>query len=155
MVLPGNGMTDGDMSSSWYNVLAKYLRKEPMFKEVICVDMPDPFDAHMRIWMPFIEEKLGHSFEDVVLIGHSSGAQAVLRFMEKHKIHAGVVISGCHTDMHDAHERESGWYEAEWNWAQIKANAKWILQFHSTDDPFVDFEEGQFVANQIKSDFKV
>ena len=35
----------------------------------------------------------------------------------------------------------------------MKENSKWILQFHSEDDPFIPRSEADFVAKQLGSEY--
>ena len=46
----------------------------------------------------------------VVLVGHSSGAQAALRYAEKYAVDGIVLVSATYSDLGDAHERASGYY---------------------------------------------
>jgi hypothetical protein len=64
-----------------------------------------------------------------------------------------VLVSACHTDLGDANEAASGYYARSWNWDTISHNAKWIVQFHSDDDPLVPVEEGRFIAEKIHSEY--
>ena len=47
---------------------------------------------------------------NVVLVGHSSGAQASLRYAEQYPVHGVVLVAATYTDLGDAHERASGYY---------------------------------------------
>ena len=44
----------------------------------------------------------------------------------------------------------AGYYSRAWQWEKIKANAKWITQFHSTDDPFIPPAESRHVAQSLR-----
>ena len=93
-----------------------------------------------------------HSSADpsnVVLVGHSSGAQAALRYAELYAVHGIVLVSATYSDLGDAHERASGYYPqpqsatlggGESNpylFDKMKENCKNWHQFHSDDDPFI------------------
>ena len=58
-------------------------------------NMPDPVTARRSIWLPFMKTELGVD-EDTVIIGHSSGACAAVRFAEENKV-AGIVLVGAYT----------------------------------------------------------
>lgn len=47
----------------------------------------------------------------------------------------------------------SGYYNRPWLWEQIKQNTQWIIQFGSTDDPFIPFSEQQQVAEGTAAEF--
>jgi len=57
---------------------------------------------------------------NTVIIGHSSGAQAALRYAENHSVHGLVLVSACVTDLGDANEKASGYYNRPWQWEQVK-----------------------------------
>ena len=44
----------------------------------------------------------------------------------------------------------AGYYSRAWQWEKIKANAQWITQFHSTDDPFIPPVESRHVAQSLR-----
>ena len=47
----------------------------------------------------------------------------------------------------------SGYFNRPWEWEQIKQNTQWIVQFGSTDDPFVPFSEQEEVAEGTAAEF--
>ena len=54
--------------------------------------MPDPITARRSIWLPFMKEELGVD-DQTIIIGHSSGACAAVRFAETNKV-AGIILVG-------------------------------------------------------------
>jgi hypothetical protein len=54
------------------------------------------------------------------------------RYAESNRVHGLVLVSACVTDLGDANERASGYYNRPWQWEKIKANTNWIIQFGST-----------------------
>ncbi len=119
--------------------------------EVVNRTFPDNVAARARYWLPFLEE-LGAD-ERTILVGHSSGAVAALRFAETHRVRGSVLVSVCHTDLGDAGERASGYYSAPWQWARIRAHQDWIGIFHSADDPHIPVAEPRFVAAQLGASY--
>jgi predicted alpha/beta hydrolase family esterase len=47
--------------------------------------MPDPCGASEKLWIPFLREEL-QCKEDTIIVGHSSGAAAAMRFAETYKV---------------------------------------------------------------------
>ena len=105
IICPGNGCTS-IRRSNWYGQLYEELRALKI--DVVCENFPDPFEAKRSVWLPYIES-LGAD-ENSILVGHSSGAQAALRYAETHKLKAVVLVSATFTDLGDAGERASGYY---------------------------------------------
>ena len=142
MIIPGNG--NAYMTEIWYPYVKREL--EQLGFDVIAKRMPDPIIAHIDIWLPFIKEQTQDS-EDVILIGHSSGAIAIMRYLETHKVKGAVLIGAYHTDLDNELEQKSGYFDKPWDWEAIKKNAGWIIQFASLDDPFIPIEEARFVVS--------
>ncbi|KAM9490518.1 serine hydrolase RBBP9-like isoform 2-T4 [Salvelinus alpinus] len=87
--------------------------------------------------------------EETVIIGHSSGAAAAMRYAETHKVF-GLILLGAYTsDLGDENERESGYFSRHWEWEQMRRNVGHIVQFGSKDDPFLPWEEQQVVAEGL------
>ena len=118
--------------------------------------MPDPITARRSIWLPFMKDELGVD-DQTIIIGHSSGACAAVRFAETNKV-AGIILVGAYTsggftshhqnsftlhraDLGDSTEAESGYFADEWRWEEAKKNCGFIVQFGSTDDPFLPWTE--------------
>lgn len=148
MIIPGND--DTPISSNWYLYVKGEL--ENLGLTVIAKDMPDPVLARKEYWLPFIEEQLKGD-EKAILIGHSSGAIAIMRYLENHKAEGVVLVATYHTDLNDEKEKASGYFDDEWKWDKIKENCKWIIQFASTDDPGVPIEEARYVANKLNTEY--
>lgn len=166
VILPGNGCKNVHRSN-WYGWLYNELNSTKyiphLLSEVVLENMPDPDQAKEKIWLPFVlnDLQVNQHLTHTILIGHSSGAQAILRLLEndKYKLHndgqlLGVIlVSACHTDLGCANETISGYYNREWLWSRIAQHAQWIVQYHSTDDPFIPIEEARHVAQNIKSEY--
>ncbi|GAA6091668.1 serine hydrolase RBBP9 [Tachysurus ichikawai] len=149
VIVPGNGAGDV-VHSNWYGWVNKQIHQIPG----VCSElrnMPDPVTARESAWLPFMEKEL-QCDEETVIIGHSSGAAAAMRYGETHKVF-GVILVGAYTsDLGDENERESGYFSRPWEWERIRANVKHIVQFGSTDDPFLPWEEQQEVADGLKAE---
>lgn len=148
IMIHGNG--GGNSSLHWFPYVKQELEKLGM--EVLSPDFPDPIEAKANIWLPFIEN-LGAD-ENTILIGHSSGALAAMRFAENHKILGSVLVGAAHTDLGEESERVSGYFDTPWDWEKIKQNQKWIIQFHSTDDPYIPIEEARVIHEKLSTEYQ-
>ncbi|XP_077138936.1 serine hydrolase RBBP9 isoform X2 [Ranitomeya variabilis] len=105
VLVPGNG--GGNVESCiWYGWAKKRLDKIPNFKCVLR-NMPDPFTARESVWLPFMASEL-QCDSKTILIGHSSGAAAAMRFAETHQVFAIILVAAYTSDLGDENERESG-----------------------------------------------
>jgi len=157
VICPGNGCSD-IRTSNWYGRLFRELTQRDI--RCVCENFPDPLHARRDRWVPHIRSLATTSeSSNVVLVGHSSGAQAALRYSEMYPLHACVLVSATYSDLGDAHERASGYYpqtnnngEQETNpyeFAAMKENCKLWHQFHSDDDPFIPLHEAKAIQKGL------
>lgn len=149
IIVPGNGNSHIE-TDNWYAWVRDELRVRGY--EVIAEDMPDPEFAHVNIWLPHIENVFKAN-ENTIIIGHSSGAVATLRYLENHRLLGAIIIGTNYTDMGEEGEKESGYYDSPWKWEKIKSNADWIVQFISTDDPYIPKVETQFIHDKLNTEY--
>ncbi|KAF9914627.1 putative hydrolase rbbp9 [Lobosporangium transversale] len=155
ILVPGNGNDQVEISM-WYPSVINALTaaKHPKTGHLlfpggnVLRTFPDPYEAHEEIWIPFMEDTIGINEQDVV-IGHSSGAAAIMRYIESRKVKGVVLVSAYHSDLGDPSEREAGYFNRAWNWNSMRANTEWITQFSSPDDHLVPIEEQREVASKI------
>jgi predicted alpha/beta hydrolase family esterase len=159
IICPGNGCSN-IRRSNWYGKLFNELNKRDI--SCICENFPDPLHARRDQWVPHMRslaEKHG-PLENIVLVGHSSGAQAALRYAELYPLHACILVSATYSDLGDAHERASGYYPQPqggdgteetnpYDFSKMKTNCKTWHQFHSDDDPFIPVHEAQAIQKGL------
>jgi len=119
---------------------------------VIAKNFPDPELARQSIWLPFLKNECGAD-EHSILIGHSSGAIAAIRYAENNRVLGSVLVGAYYTDTGDERERLSGYFDAPWDWPAIRNNQQWIIQFASVDDPFFPVEEPRLVHEQLHTEY--
>lgn len=147
ILIHGNGgCTAGDIWLPW---LERELRTLGL--DVINHTFPDNIKARASIWLAHLEQL--DADENTILIGHSSGAVAAMRYAETHRLYGSVLVGVCHTDLGDSFEAASGYYAAPWQWQHIRDNQRWIAIFNSTDDPHIPIAEARFVASQLKANY--
>jgi hypothetical protein len=146
--IPGNG--GGSPKDNWFPYLKTELEKLKI--EVIASEFPDNQLARESYWLPFLKDEL-KADEQTILVGHSSGAIAAMRYAEANKLLGSVMVGTYYTDLGLLTEKQSGYFNRPWNWASIKQNHKWIIQFASTNDPWIPIEEARFVHNQLNTEY--
>jgi len=144
ILIHGNGTVR--WSYNWMPWIKKEL--EDLGLEVIGETFPDSILAREEYWIPFLKENLAAD-ENTILIGHSSGAVCAMRFAEKNKIFGSILVSPSYTDLGDESEKQSGYFDSPWLWDKIKENQNWIIQFDSTDDPYIPLEEFKHVHQML------
>jgi len=147
IIVRGNDNSTPD--ENWFPYAKKELEKSELM--VINEEFPDPELAREEYWLPFIK-KLGTD-ENTILIGHSSGAIAAMRFVERNKILGSILVATYYTDLGDEKEKKSGYFVRPWDWESIRKNQKWIVQFASTDDPYIPIGEARFVHQRLQTEY--
>ena len=148
ILVHGNG--GGWPKENWLPPVAKKLAKIEGVK-VIFRRFPDAVLARAKYWLPFIK-KLGAD-ENTILVGHSSGAVAAMRYAEKNKILGTILVAACYTDLGEASEKVSRYYDKPWDWKSIRSNQDWIVQFASVDDRFIPIKEARFVHKKLSTEY--
>ena len=137
-------------NDNWFPYVKRALEKRGY--KVIARQFPDTDLARASYWLPFLKNELCAD-EYSILVGHSSGAIAAMRFAEENKILGSILVGSYHTDLGMEKEKISGYFERPWNWDAIKGNQQWIVQFASPDDPWIPIEEPRFVHEKLNSEY--
>lgn len=148
ILLHGNG--DGRGTDNWFPYIKSNLEK--MGVECVAPDLPDPVAARMSYWFPYFTDVLKMGENDIV-VGHSSGALAIMKYAEDHKIGASILVGTYYTDLGYEDERESRYFDTPWQWSKIKANQKWTAIFASDDDPYIPIEEPRHIRDKLGSEY--
>lgn len=148
ILLHGNGDAHG--TDQWFPYIKSALEK--MGVDCEAPDLPDNRLARSKHWFPYFENILKIRSDDIV-IGHSSGALAILKYTETHKIGASVLVGAYHTDLGYEDERTSGYFDTLWNWDKIRTNQEWTAIFASTDDPYIPITEPRFIRDHLVSEY--
>ena len=128
--------------------------------------MPDHNVARESEWVPFIAEKLKlketpaepDADTRVYLIGHSSGAVCLMRFLEKYVVDGVILVSGAIDDLGEANETASGYYPQQpgttelrpWSWDLMKKNVRqFIVHIGSSDDCFIPVSHMREIKSKL------
>jgi uncharacterized protein len=148
VLLHGNG--GGTGQDQWFPYIKRELEKLGVACEA--PDLPDPELARSKYWLPFFEDTLRLGPNDLV-VGHSSGALATLKYAETHKLGASILVGAYYTDLGYEDEKTSGYFDTPWQWGNIKSNQQWTAIFASTDDPYIPISEPQFIRDRLNSEY--
>lgn len=144
----GNG--NSTPNDNWFPYVKSEL--EELGLTVIARQFPDADLAREKYWIPFLKNEL-KADHNTILIGHSSGAVAAMRFAEKNVILGSILVGAMHTDLGYEKEKISGYYERLWDWQAMKSNQQWIIQFASSDDPWIPIEEPRLIQRQLNTEY--
>ncbi len=143
----------GNGGSNSNDVWLPYVERELTAAGYVVINrsFPDNVKARAEYWLPFIAE-LGAD-ANTVIIGHSSGAVAAMRYAQDHQLYGSVLVGACYTDLGEPSEKVSGYYDTPWDWAAIKANQRWILQYASPDDAVIPIAEPRYIQKMLSTKY--
>jgi len=147
ILIHGNG--GGTPNDNWFPYVKEELEKLGI--SVKAPQFPDADLARSSYWLPFLKELGADS--NTLLIGHSSGAIAAMRYAEEHPVLGSVLVGAYCTDLGYEKEKLSGYFDKPWNWKAIKKNQRWILQFASLDDPWIPIEEARALHAHLGTEY--
>jgi hypothetical protein len=96
--------------------------------------MPNCWGAREHIWIPFMRNNMSIG-ADTVIVGHSSGAIAAMRFAQQYKVAGLILVATYETTLGLAMERRSEYFDTPWDWAAIRRNAGFVIQVGTSCDP--------------------
>ena len=149
VLIHGNG--GQSVEKLWFPYIQSELTKQGI--EVIARTFPDNELAREEYWIPFLKDEL-KADKETILVGHSSGAVAALRFAETTPILGSVLIGVYYTDLGIESEKQAGYFNRPWNWDAIRQNQQWTVIFASTDDPWIPIEQPRFIQQQLGCDYR-
>lgn len=145
---PGNGGCT--TKQLWFPSVQKELEKQGV--DVVAAEFPDPELARSKYWLPFLKEELLVD-ENSVIVGHSSGAIAAMRYAEQHPILGSILVGSYYTHLDLDAEKQSGYFDTPWQWEKIRSNQQWTVIFASQDDPWIPIEEPRFIQQKLQCEY--
>lgn len=127
--------------------------------------MPNPLEPRIEEWVPFLAEQVGTPDEDTYFVGHSIGAQTVLRYVaslsEGPSVGGAVFLAGwlnlTDAAYEDEDDREIGrpWRETPIDWENAKRRARKYVAIFSDDDPVVPFSDNEIFREKLGAEIIV
>lgn len=145
-----HGNSGGNATSLWLPSVKKELELAGI--PTTARTMPGNIIGREKKWLPFLRDVLGAD-EQSIIVGHSTGAIAAMRYAENYPILGSVLVAAYHSDLNSRIEKMSGYFNRPWEWDKIRANQEWVIQFASTDDPWIPIEEARYIYKQLNTDY--
>ena len=149
LILHGTDMrkAGNQNQSNWFPWLKKELEKRGY--KVFLPELPQAWQPNIQRYWNFLQDKASFNTE-TVLIGHSSGATAILGILEKLpqgiKIKAAILVAGF---IKDRSWNCQGLFPHLFDWKRISNAAKEIFVIHSNNDPYVPLTDAQEIATNL------
>ena len=127
--------------------------------EVVAFDLPNRDVPNPSEWLDFMHKNISlKNPEQVILLGHSLGGLAVLRFLEKLpaniKINKAILVAPVIKDVTSVTEEDwrdvfVPWSTGEFDYKKINNSAEKIIAFFSDNDRFIPLESANIVKDNL------
>ena len=142
--------TDNNSQGNWFPWLKKQLEKHGW--KVWIPDLPRSDKPSVKRYNKYILKDNDWEFnENSVIIGHSSGAVAILGLLQE--LPNKTVINKC--ILVAAFKNDLGWnsleglFDKPFDFQKIKSRAKHFIFIHSDNDPYCPLEHAEFLSNKL------
>lgn len=140
----------GNPNDGWKPWLKKELEANGF--NVTIPAMPSPAKPRMKEWIETLKNLVGKPDEETILVGHSLGCIAILRYLEElkeGKIHKAVLIAGFSNNL--GFDEIKNFFEKPIDWNKIKQRCDNFVLLHSDNDPYVPLKEGKILEKELNS----
>ncbi len=139
---------EGRPDSNWFDWLRSELEKKGFSVEI--PQMPNADHPQIEEWLAHLEEIIGEPDVDTYLIGHSLGAIAILRYLErlKGKKIGGAVFAAGFPESIGIPEIEN-FFAAPLNYEKVKFAAKNFVAINSDNDHYVPLRNGEILRDKL------
>lgn len=111
--------------------------------------MPDTDTPRIGTWVPFLATVVGRADEDTILVGHSMGCQAILRYLadlsDDQRVGGAYLVAGflnhlTNTDSEEERQIAAEWLRTPLDTERAKRAAGRIVAIFSDNDRYVPLE---------------
>jgi len=148
--------TDNDHTGNWFPWLHKKLEEKGY--KVWTPDLPGADRPNIKKYNKFLLDENDWEFnQDSIIIGHSSGAVAILSLLQA--LPANTVVNTCY--LVGSFKDDLGWdvlddlFEKPFDYELIKTKAKKFVFIHSDNDPHCPLEHAEFLAQKLEGELIV
>jgi hypothetical protein len=140
------------------------LELEKLDWEVVAPAMPNPETPTIESWLQKLKEIIGSPSEDTILVGHSVGCQAVLRYTEtlpEETRIRGLVLLAPWMELDQQTIKEEGeevieiarpWMETPIDFEKVKRLVGRSVAIFSDNDPFVPIAQAEVFKNKLDAE---
>lgn len=146
--------TEDDSSKNWFPWLKRELERESY--KVWVPDLPHAEKPNIERYNDYIFSKWKFD-KDSIIIGHSSGAVAILGILqnlpEEIVVKKVFLVAGFLDNLN--WNALDDLFLHPFDWGKIKSHAKEFVLIHSDDDPYVSLEHGKKLKESLNAEFIV
>lgn len=143
----------GSPEGNWFPWLKSELEKEGI--EVTVPALPKPDYPICSEWVKTIAEAVGTPDVKIVLIGHSLGVSAILRYLEGlqegQTIKAAYLVAGFAETL-GIHEHDQAFFTPPLDFKKIKSHCQKFVAFASDNDPYVPIAQAHLLRDKLNAE---
>lgn len=150
LILHGTG---GNSQSNWLPWLKKELEKKDY--KVWVPNLPQSDKPSIKRYNKFIFKNKDWQFNnESIIIGHSSGAVAILGLLQH--LPENIIVDTC--ILVGSFKDNLNWqalddlFKEPFNYSKIKKQAKKIIFIHSDNDPYCPLEHAQYLSKKVNGE---
>lgn len=145
----------GNSKGDWFVWLGKELEKKGI--KVEAPEMPNTWNPTIKEWVGKLN-KIVKADKDTILVGHSIGCQAVMRYLmqlKKEKIRGAILVAGWIDltegtwDEQYTKEIANQWLNTPLDFDKIRERAEKIIVINSDNDPFVEVTDADIFEKKL------
>lgn len=148
--------TDATSKDNWFPWLKNELEQKDYM--VWVPDLPHAEKPNITRYNTFLFANKDWDFnQDSVLIGHSSGAVAILGLL--HALPGDTIVNTC--ILVGSFKDDLGWesltelFHKPFDFESIKLRSKKFIFIHSDNDPYCPLEHAEYLSNQLEGELLV
>lgn len=136
---------ESNSKEHWF--LEERERLEKIGYGVTVPDMPSIFHPKQEEWVQIIKDF--NPDKNSILIGHSLGGVAILRYLEEMVNRVGKCILIATPIRKLKFKEIEGFFEPDFNWKKIKGSSEKFVVLNQTEDPWVNLQHGKDLAKHL------
>lgn len=143
----------GSPQSDWLPWAKQELEKQGY--TVVAPEMPETDAPEIAAWVNHLARTIGTLEPGTILIGHSIGCQAIMRYLEQVPEEKGVkiIFVAPWLTLSGLDEEEEAiaapWFETPINFTKVRQAASEIIALFSDNDPCVPLENVRFFEDKL------
>jgi uncharacterized protein len=121
--------------------------------EVAVPAMPSPNEPRVEGWVAAISEAVGRKRDDCVLVGHSLGCVAILRYLEsaKEKVAGAVFVAGFIGELGEDFSVLDNFLSAPLDFARVRERCPKSIAIFSDNDPYVPLSQVKIFEKNLRA----
>ena len=143
ILLHGKDKSSKDVWYPWVGEVAQRLGYG-----FVSPDLPKTHEPELNEWLEVLREL--SPAEDDIIIGHSRGGMAALRYLERNNTKVrGIVLVAANNPTIEDGRADSFYLDGQYDFDTIRTRASQFAVLHSRDDRWVPFESGEINAEGL------